>query len=84
MQQCGSPGARWDLQSQKVIVCYELIREFIQLYRNYGQLPLVPATMTATMSKNHKIVLAAKPVAANSRARKSFRPDRAAQARRAQ
>jgi hypothetical protein len=40
--------------------------------------------MTATMSKNHKIVLAAKPVAANSRARKSFRPDRAAQARRAQ
>jgi hypothetical protein len=78
MQQCGSPGARWDLQSQKVIVCYELIREFIQLYRNYGQLPLVPATMTATMSKNNKIILAAKPVAANTRTRKSFRPDRAA------
>jgi hypothetical protein len=77
MQQCGSPGARWELQSQKVIVCYELIREFIQLYRNYGQLPLVPPTMTPTVSKNQKIVMEAKPGAANSRARKSFRPDRA-------
>jgi hypothetical protein len=76
MQQCGSPGARWELQSQKVIVCYELIREFIQLYRNYGQLPLIPATMTATMSKNQKVVLAAKPVGKN-RTRKSFRSDRA-------
>jgi hypothetical protein len=77
MQQCGSPGARWELQSQKVIVCYELIREFIQLYRNYGQLPLIPAAMTMTMSKNQKIVLEAKPVAGKNRARKSFRPDRA-------
>ena len=77
MQQCGNPGARWDLQSQKVIVCYELIREFIQLYRNYGQLPLVPATMTAAVSKNQKIVMEAKPVAGKNRTRKSFRPDRA-------
>lgn len=77
MQQCGSPGARWELQSQKVIVCYELIREFIQLYRNYGQLPLVPATMTAAVSKNQKIVMEAKPVAGKNRTRKSFRPDRA-------
>jgi hypothetical protein len=77
MQQCGSPGARWDLQSQKVIVCYELIREFIQLYRNYGQLPLVPPTMTMTVSKNRKIIAETKPVAGSSRARKSFRPDRA-------
>jgi hypothetical protein len=76
MQQCGSPGARWELQSQKVIVCYELIREFVQLYRNYGQLPLIPATMTATMSKNQKVVLEAKPVGKN-RARKSLRSDRA-------
>jgi hypothetical protein len=77
MQQCGSPGARWELQSQKVIVCYELIREFVQLYRNYGQLPLIPATMTATMSKNQKVVLEAKQLAGKNRARKSFRPDRA-------
>ena len=77
MQQCGSPGARWDLQSQKVIVCYELIREFIQLYRDYGQLPLVPETMTVAMSKNHKVVAETKPAAGNYRARKSFRPDRA-------
>jgi hypothetical protein len=76
MQQCGSPGARWDLQTQKVIVCYELIREFVQLYRDYGQLPLIPPTMTMTMSKNHKVVAETKPAPNYTRARKSFRPDR--------
>jgi Putative metallopeptidase len=54
MQECGSPNARWDLQSKKVIVCYELIREFVQLYRGYGQEALVPGPMM--VSKNKKVV----------------------------
>src|SRR5262249_31223977 len=56
MEECGSPGARWDLTTKKVIVCYEIIREFVQLYRNYGQAALVPGPMM--MSKNKKIVAA--------------------------
>jgi hypothetical protein len=74
MQQCGSPGAQWDLPSQKVIVCYEIIREFVQLHRNYGQMALVPGTMK--MSKNKKIVVAAKG-GGKSRTQKAFRPERA-------
>jgi hypothetical protein len=58
MQQCGSPGARWDLTTQKVVVCYEIIREFVQLYRNYGQAALVAGT--PRMSKNNKIIMSAK------------------------
>lgn len=79
MQQCGSPGARWELQSQKVIVCYELIREFIQLYRNYGQVALVPGTMTMAMSKNKKVIMVANPAAGKSknRTQKTFRAERA-------
>jgi Putative metallopeptidase len=73
MQQCGSPGARWDLQTRKVVVCYEIIREFSTLYRNYGQMALVPGTIQ--MSKNKKIILASKP-AAKSRSQKAFRSDR--------
>jgi hypothetical protein len=74
MQQCGSPGARWELDTKKVIVCYEIIREFSQLYRNYGQMALVPGPMK--MSKNKKIVVAAR----NGKGgrQKAFRADRAA------
>ena len=61
MQECGSPGAQWDLQSKKVIICYELIREFVQLYRDYGRTALVAGPMM--MSRNHKVVAAPKAVA---------------------
>src|SRR4051812_40764631 len=74
MQQCGSPGARWDLSSQKIIVCYEIIREFVQLYRDYGQVALVPGT--PKMMKNKKIFMAARPADGKSRTRKAFRADR--------
>jgi hypothetical protein len=73
MQQCGSPGARWELDTKKVVVCYEIIREFVQLHRNYGQMALVSGPMK--MSKNKKVVVAAKP-APKSRAQKSLRSDR--------
>jgi hypothetical protein len=58
MQQCGDPGARWEQKTKKIIVCYEIIREFSQLYRNYGQMELVPGTMR--MSKNKKVIVTEK------------------------
>jgi hypothetical protein len=36
MQSCGFPNARWDLQSHKLTVCYELAAELADLYRDYG------------------------------------------------
>jgi hypothetical protein len=73
MQQCGSPGARWDLTTKKIVVCYEIIREFVQLHRNYGQAELVPGTIK--MSKNKKIVVAARS-APKGRTQKALRSDR--------
>lgn len=35
MQTCGEPGARWDLTTKAVIICYEIAQEFAQLYRSY-------------------------------------------------
>jgi hypothetical protein len=55
MQQCGDPGARWEFKTKKIIVCYEIIREFSQLHREYGQMELVPGTMR--MSKNKKFIV---------------------------
>jgi Putative metallopeptidase len=55
MQQCGDPGARWEWKTKKIVVCYEMIREFSQLHRTYGQMELVPGTMR--MSKNQKVVV---------------------------
>jgi hypothetical protein len=76
MQQCGSPGARWLPPTKKIVVCYELIREFVQLYRGFGQAELVPGTMK--MLKNGKIVAAAaEPKAAKNRSGKAFRSERA-------
>ena len=74
MQECGSAGARWLSPSKKIVVCYELIREFVQLHRNYGQVALVPGTMK--VSKTGKIVAAAKPNAGKTRALKAYRSER--------
>jgi hypothetical protein len=74
MQECGEPGARWEFKSKKVIVCYEIIREFVRLYRDYGQWPLVPGTMK--VSKNKQIVSGAKRF--DKKRTKAFRSDRAA------
>lgn len=76
MQQCGSPGARWELNTKKVIICYEIIREFVQLYRDYGHAELVPGTVM--MSKNKKIMMAVKSVksAVKKSAQKALRSSR--------
>jgi hypothetical protein len=76
MQQCGDDaGTRWLPTQKKIIVCYEMIREFIQLHRQFGQVALVPGTMK--MAKYGKIVAGAKPNAGKSGAGKAFRSQRA-------
>lgn len=69
MQECGSPGARWEFKSKKVIVCYEIIREFVQLYRDYGQRALVPGAMMVARNKQIVSSKGAKKVKAYRRAR---------------
>jgi hypothetical protein len=36
MASCGFPNARWDLQTHKLILCYELAADFADLYRGYA------------------------------------------------
>jgi hypothetical protein len=36
VKSCGQPDLHWDLQSQKILVCYEMAQDFAQLYRGYG------------------------------------------------
>jgi hypothetical protein len=38
MQSCGSPNAGWDPSTRKLMVCYELARDFAGLYRGYGDM----------------------------------------------
>jgi len=75
MRECGKADARYLPLSKKIYVCYELIREFVQLHRNYGQAALVPGAMQ--VSKTGKIVAAAKASAGKTRSGKAFRPGRA-------
>lgn len=53
LQTCGEPGARWDLTAKAVIVCYEIVREFVQLYRSYRKVTV------ATMANEEALQLAA-------------------------
>jgi hypothetical protein len=36
MASCGFPNGRWDLQTHKLTLCYELAVDFADLYRGYG------------------------------------------------
>ena len=36
VQACGQPDLHWDLSLQKIIVCYEIVQDFANLYRGYG------------------------------------------------
>jgi len=71
-QECGEDaGTRWLPREKKIIVCYEMIREFVQLHRQFGQLALVPGAMK--MSKYGKIAVMGKPNTERSRNGNSFR-----------
>jgi hypothetical protein len=77
MQQCGDPGARFEWKTHKIVVCYELIREFSQLYRNYGQMALIPGTMKMSKNKKYEVTAAAKGVKSGKRqGQKSYRASR--------
>jgi hypothetical protein len=52
MEECGEPGARWDLSDRKIHVCYELAADFGMMYRDYGKEPTAKAQKTA--GKKHK------------------------------
>jgi hypothetical protein len=54
MQSCGFPNARWDLSTKKLTLCYELAREFADLYRDYGDVR-TDGTRTADSSKRETI-----------------------------
>jgi len=76
MQQCGDEvGTRWLPPAKKIIVCYEMIREFIQLHREFGQVALVPGTMK--MVKYGRIAVSARPNAYKNRNGKAYRFQRA-------
>ena len=32
---CGESGARWEFRTRRIVVCYEMVAEFSQLYRTY-------------------------------------------------
>jgi hypothetical protein len=49
MASCGFPNARWDLQTHRLTLCYELASDFADLYRNYG--PAEPAPKTASVKR---------------------------------
>jgi hypothetical protein len=87
MEVCGESGARWEWKTRRIVVCYEIIREFSQLFRDYGQTALVPGAMS--VSKNKKYVVSAKSAkrpakvaaksaakAANRKGQKAFRASR--------
>jgi hypothetical protein len=59
-QTCGFPNARWDLQTHKLVVCYELAADFADLYRTYGMTemkvrPLQTAVHKAAAAVSKKI-----------------------------
>jgi len=40
VQTCGSSGAKWVGPDHKIVLCYELAEEFVQLYKLHGEDPL--------------------------------------------
>jgi len=36
VKSCGQPDLHWDLQTQTILVCYEMAADFGELYRDYG------------------------------------------------
>jgi hypothetical protein len=55
MQSCGLANARWDLETHKLVMCYELANEFTDLYRAYagpGEGVGAAATSSGTASRS--------------------------------
>jgi hypothetical protein len=69
-QTCGFPNARWDLQTHKLVVCYELAADFADLYRTYGMTEMKVRPMAAAV---HKAAAAATKRFNNVRAKRGGR-----------
>jgi hypothetical protein len=55
LQSCGKPGAQWDLISHRLIVCYEMAEEFVQLYLGQTLEPQpVPLAANELIARNIK------------------------------
>jgi hypothetical protein len=48
---CGQPDLHWDLQTQRILVCYEMATDFGQTFCDYG---LTDDAFKAQMSRNEK------------------------------
>jgi hypothetical protein len=74
MHECGKPGSRYFPTTKKVVVCYEIVREFVQLHRDYGEMALVPGAIEVT--QNGRVIPARKqPSATVESGQKALRPD---------
>ena len=54
MKTCGSSGAQFEFGPKKIVVCYEILDEFSELYRTYGHEEIV-ADPTKAILKNRKV-----------------------------
>jgi hypothetical protein len=46
MRSCTEPNARWTISTRRLHVCYELVEEFVELYRDSGGETLAQARVT--------------------------------------
>jgi hypothetical protein len=46
MRACGQPSAQWDIDADKIVICYELGQDFAMLFRDLG--------MTTAMERKEK------------------------------
>jgi hypothetical protein len=68
LQSCGSPGARWNFMSHRLIVCYEMAEELVQLYAAQAieRKPAAALPANELIARNIKAPAAAKAGAAES------------------
>ncbi|MEJ0075974.1 MAG: DUF4344 domain-containing metallopeptidase [Alphaproteobacteria bacterium] len=59
LQTCGEPGARWDITTKKVTACYEIVQEFLQLYRSYRTIKVAAMADPETLEQARTFHVAA-------------------------
>jgi hypothetical protein len=61
MQSCGFANARWSIPTRTLTVCYELVGEFADLYRDYGTIRADGTRLADTLKRRTDSVPAFKP-----------------------
>ena len=51
MKVCGSSGARFESGTKTIVVCYEILDEFSELYRMYGHREIVAGPMQTILEE---------------------------------